>query len=318
MAKDRPAIKPASRAEFFKAMDALATEVNADLKNVELQQARLMMRDAMTFSAPMPAGGGRGLSIAAHKAGKNKLGNDVRRIFIPQDSPVRGKSVFLRQVINAIKGDDRQTFLAISQSISESKIAGLSPVMRKIMEDTDWERSMKKAKNYLSKANIFGTGKVEGIATNLRTIHDTAKGAVNGRWPKGKRYSGPQYFAASEAALADYIATRQQKVGWIKAGYADALSKIPMPKTSGGALRNFGAYDASWVDANMAGYGYHSVTSSKGFVSAVVGNSIGNINAVADEADTRNIVYGLRVANMEKAVKAHMQRTADRINRRGK
>lgn len=318
MADKRPAIKPASLAEFKKAMQDFAEEVNADLKAVEYEQAKLMMRDAMTFSAPMPVGGGKGLSVAAQKAGNNKLNRDVRRIFIPQDSPTKGKSVFLRQVINAVKGDDRQTFLAISQTINESKVKGLSPVMRKIMEDTDWERSMKKAKNYLNKANIFSSGKVAGLATDLRTIHDRAKGAVGGRWPKGKRYNGPQYFATAEVALAAYIAERQKKVGWVKAGYADAWAKIPIPKLKSGAPRNYGVYDAVWVDSNRAGYGYYSTSSSKGSVSAVIGNSIGNINSVADAADTKNIVYGLRVANLNAAVQARMQKAIDRANKRGK
>ena len=318
MAKDRPAIKPASLAEFKAAMQDFADEVNTDLEVIGTEQARLMMREAMTFSAPMPKGGGRGLSIGAYKAGKNKLNNDVRRIFIPQDSPRKGKSVFLRQVINAVKGDDRQTFLAISQTISPAKVQGLSPIMQKIMLDTDWQRSMAKAKNYLSKTNIFGTGRVLGMTTNLRPIHDAAKGAVGGRWPKGQPYRGPQYFAQTEAALADYIANRQQKVGWIKAGYADALAKIQNTKTKSGMDRNFGAYDAPWVDANRAGFGYYSSTVTKGNVRSVVGNSIGNLNSVADESDTKNIVFGLRVANLNAAVQAKFNKTIERANRRKK
>jgi hypothetical protein len=322
MAKDRPAIKPASRAEFFKAMNALAEEVNADLKNVELEQARLMMRDAMTFSAPMPKGGGRGLSIAAHKAGMGKLAKDVKRIFIPMDQPVRSKGVFLRQIINAVQGtgpSGRSWMDFINLQPTEKKINGLSPVMRKIMQDSDTRRAYAKAQNYLSKARADGSIRpIEGPTTDLRSIHDRYKGKVGGRWPKNAPVGGPQFTVSTSDMLNAYIAERQQKVGRVKAGYADALAKIPMPKTRAGTERNFGAYDASWVDANMAGHGYHSVTTTKGFVSAVVGNSIGNMNGVADESDTRNIVYGLRVANMEKAVKAHMQKTADRINRMGK
>jgi hypothetical protein len=320
MAKNRPPIKPASRAEFVAAMKDFADEMKSDLEMVQREQARLIMRDAMTFSPPMPAGGGRGLSIAAQKAGKNKLGNDVRRIFIPQDSPIKGKSVLLRQVINAVKGDDRQTFLAISQTITPAKIAGLSPVMRKIMDDTDWQRSMAKAKNYLSKANIYGTGKVAGVATDFRPIHDMAKGAVGGRWPKGRRYNGPQYFAATEVALADYIAKRQEKVGWVKAGYADAMSKIPLPTTKAGVERNYGAYDAPWVDANRSGFGTFTMNKTSGgsAVASVVGNNIGNINSVADESDVKNIVYGLRVQNMMKSIQQRKDAAIKRANRKNK
>lgn len=316
--KQRPAIKPASRAEFVAALKSFAEEVNADLEMVAREQARLMLRDAMTFSPPMPKGGGQGLSIAAQKAGNNKLNNDVRRIFIPQDSPVRGKSVFLRQVINAVKGDDRQTFLAISQTVNEAKVADLSPIMRKIMLDTDWERSMKKAKNYLNKTNIFSSGKVAGMATDLRSIHDKAKGAVGGRWPKGAWYRGPQYFATSEAALAAYVQARQAKVGFVKAGYADALAKVPLPTTKAGVPRNYGAYDAPWVDGNRAGFGSVSLNKGKGFVSMVIANNIGNINGVADEAGVQNVVYGNRVANLKKAVQARLDAAIKRANKRRK
>jgi hypothetical protein len=316
--KDRPPIKPASRAEFRKALEDFAKEQKADLVMVEREQIRLMMRDAMTFSPPMPKGGGRGLSIAAQKAGNNKLNNDVRRIFIPQDSSVRGKSVFLRQVINAVKGDDRQTFLAISQTVNEAKVADLSPIMRKIMLDTDWERSMKKAKNYLNKTNIFSSGKVAGMATDLRGIHNAAKQAVGGRWPKGSWYRGPQYFATSEAALAAYIQARQSKVGFVKAGYADALAKVPLPTTKAGLERNFGAYDAIWVDSNKAGFGTYTSRKGKNYVNAIVGNNIGNINGIADESDVKNIVYGNRVANIQRIAEARNAAAIKRANRRRK
>lgn len=150
------AIDPASLSDFRAALRHFAAEVKGDMEMVTREQIRLMCRDAMTFTPPMPKGGGRGLSVAAHKAGMNKLGNDVRRIFIPEDAPVKGRTVFLRQIINAVKGNDTQTFFQLHRDVTESRINSLSPVMRKIMEDTDWQRAQAKAKNYLAKANIFG------------------------------------------------------------------------------------------------------------------------------------------------------------------
>jgi hypothetical protein len=315
MAEQRPPIKPASLAEFKAAMKTFADEMNADLEAVEVEQMRLMMRDAMNFSAPMPAGGGRGLSVAAWKAGKNSLNNDVRRIFIAQDQPVKGRTVFLRQVINAVKGNDSQTFYELHQDVTPSRMNGLSPIMQKIMDDSDWRRAQKKAQNYLSKTNVFTSSKVKGMASDPRAIHDRAKGAVNGRWPKGQKYNGPQYFMPTTADLNAYIAKRQQKVGWVKAGYADALAKLPKTKTEAGVLLNYGAYDAPWVDANRSGFGYFTLTKTRGSVSGVVGNSIGNINGVADESDTKNIVYGLRVQNLEKAVKARAEKRAKKASK---
>jgi hypothetical protein len=325
MAKqDRPAIKPASRAEFRKAMQEFSDEVKANIEMVEREQMRLLMRDAMTFSAPMPKGGGQGLSQAAWKAGKNKLGNDVRRIFIPLDEPVKAKGVFLRQIINAVQGtgpSGRSWMDFINLQPSEKKIAGLTPVMRKIMQDTDTRRAFAKAKNYLNRARADGRIRpVEPQTTDLRGIHDKYKGRVGGRWPKNAPIGGPQYFVSTTNMLNAYIAERQAKVGWVKAGYADALAKIPLPVYKGGNTRNFGAYDAPWVDANKAGFGTFSVTKTTGgsAVAMVAGNNIGNINGVADDADVKNIVYGNRVQNLMDTVRSRNEDAIKRANKRSK
>jgi hypothetical protein len=319
MAK-QTAIEPASLADFNATLRHFVDELKLDMEMVTRGQIRLMCRDAMTFTPPMPKGGGRGLSAKAHTAGMNKTGNDIKRIFIPQDKPVKGRTVFLRQVINAVKGNDTQTFFQLHQNVTESKIESLSPVMRKIMEDTDWQRAQAKARNYLSKASIMGRGnKVVGMTADLRGIHDQAKGAVGGRWPKFSRYIGPQYFVKSTDALNAYIAERQQKVGRVKAGWAAVLSQVPMPVTKKGVGRNLGAYNAPWVDANKrSAQGVFSATRSPGFVSMTVMNLIGNINNVASESGTENIVYGNRVKQMRAAVQEYFFPTIKKANRRKK
>lgn len=315
MAKERPPIKPASRAEFVAAMKAFAKDAGVELEIIEREQARLMLRDAMTFSAPMPKGGGQGLSVAAHKAGKGKLAKDVRRIFIPMDEPVRAKGVFLRQVINAVQGTGptgRSWMDFINLQPTESKIRGLSPVMRKIMQDSDTRRAFAKAKNYLNKARADGSMRpVEGLTTDYRSIHDRYKGKVGGRWPKNAPLGGPQYMVSTANALNAYIAERQNKVGWIKAGYADAMAKVPNTE------RNYGSYDAPWVDANKAGYGTYSISKQTGSIMAVIGNNIGNINGVADQSDVKNIVYGNRVANLQVTLQRRRDKLVERANRRG-
>ncbi len=320
MAAKRTPIDPASLADFNATLRHFVDELKLDMEMVTRQQIRLMCRDAMTFTPPMPKGGGRGLSVAAHKAGMNKTGNDIKRIFIPQDKPIKGRTVFLRQVINAVKGNDTQTFFQLHQNVTESKIESLSPVMRKIMEDTDWQRAQAKARNYLNKASIIGRGnKVVGMATDLKGIHDQAKGAVGGRWPKFSRYIGPQYFANSSDILNAYIAERQQKVGRVKAGWASVMEQVPKPVTKKGVERNYGSYNAPWVDSNKrSAQGVFSATRSPGFVSMTVMNLIGNINNVASESGTENIVYGNRVKQMRTAVQEYFYPTIKKANRRKK
>jgi hypothetical protein len=324
MAKERPPIKPASRAEFVAAMKKFAEEAGVELEMIEREQARLMLRDAMTFSPPMPVGGGQGLTKGAWTAGKRKLASDVQRIFIPQDSPTKGKSVFLRQVINAVKlgsgvnGGFGAEWLEVYTSQTASKVRSLSPIMQKIMNDTDHRRSFQKASNYLNKANIHGTYRpIAGVTSQPRPIHDQYKNAVNGRWKPGQPIGGPQYYIESTAALNAYIASRQTKVGWVKAGYADSLAKVPNTFDKNGSGRNYGAYDAPWVDANKAGYGTYAVTKSRGKVMSVIGNNIGNMGGVADSSDVRNIVYGNRLANLQVTLQRRADKLAARANRRG-
>ena len=320
MAK-KTAIEPASLADFNATLRHFVDELKMDMEMVTRQQIRLMCRDAMTFTPPMPKGGGRGLSAAAHKAGMNKLGNDVRRIFVPADSPKRGMPVLLRQIINSVKGNDQEGFRAIYDHKSTlAKVRTLSPVMRKIMEDTSYTRAFAKAQNYLSKANIFGQVRANaGFTENLRGIHDRYKGAVNGRWPKGARLGGPQYMVETQQQLEAYIAERQHKVGRVKAGWAAVMQQVPKPVTKKGVERNYGAYDAPWVDANKrSAQGVFSASRSPGFVSMTVMNLIGNINNVAGEAGTENIVYGNRVKQMRTAVQEYFYPTIKKANRRKK
>jgi hypothetical protein len=315
--KSNTAIEPRSLMDFTMVLDRFAKEVGSTLEMAGREQIRLMCRDALTFTPPMPKGGGRGLSAAAHKAGKNKLGNDVRRIFIAQDDPVRGRPVFLRKIISAIRTRDTTSFFQLHQDVTESRIKALSPVMRKIMEDTNWERAQAKARNYLNKTVVRETLRASNNFTkDLRPIHDQAKGAVGGRWPKNNKYRGPQYLVDTTSALNAYIADRQLKVGRVKSGWAALLRQVPKPINKKGGEKNFGAYDAPWVDANIrSAQGIFSQSITKSRVSMTIQNLIGNINRVADEAGTVNIVYGNRVRQMRSAVLTRFGVDIDEANK---
>lgn len=311
-------IDPKSKADFDKAISDFAKEVKVERDIIANEQMRLLLRDAMTFTPPMPKGGGRGLSAAAHKAGMNKLGNDVRRIFVPMDQPKKGFPVVLRQVINSVRANDQEGFRSIyDQKSVLSRIGKMSPVLRKIMQDTSYTRAFAKAKNYLNKANIFGQVRpIEGPTDDLRGIHDKYKRAVNGRWPKNAPIGGPQYFVGTALMLEAYIAERQFKVGRVKAGWASAMQLIPPLVSSKGNARNYGVYDAPWVDANRSAMGQFSMSKNAQSVSMTATNLIGNINNVASEANTENIVYGNRVKQLNNTVQGRIKDKAERANRK--
>ena len=311
-------IEPKSKADFDKAITDFAKQVKVERDIIANEQMRLMLRDAMTFTPPMPKGGGRGLTAAAHKAGMNKLGNDVRRIFVPMDQPRKGMPVLLRQVINSVRSNNQENFRAIYDHKSTlAKVRNLSPVMRKIMQDTSYTRAFAKAQNYLSKANIFGEVRpIEGPTNDLRAIHDRYKGKVGGRWPKNAPVGGPQYFVGTALMLEGYIAERQFKVGRVKAGWASALKLIPPLVTSKGNARNYGVYDAPWVDANRSSMGQFLMTKTANSISMEATNLIGNINNVAGEAGTENIVYGNRVKQINNTVQGRTRDAIARANRK--
>ena len=314
--KNNPPIEPKSLADFVATLDQFTKGVQGDLEMIGREQIRLMCRDAMTFTPPMPKGGGRGLLDAARRAGANKLGNDVKRIFIAQDDPVRGRPVFLRKIIHAVRTRDTSSFFQLHQDVTESKIKALSPVMRKIMEDTNWERAQAKARNYLNKTVVRENLRAsKNFTSDLRPIHDQAKGAVGGRWPKNNKYKGPQYLVDTTSALNAYIQQRQQKVGRVKAGWAAALLQVPKSVGSGGKERNSGVYNAPWVDANMrSAQGIFSQSITPNRASMTVQNLIGNINEVARGANTENIVYGNRVRQMTASLEDYRNKRVDKAN----
>ena len=302
--KDSGPIDPRSLADFTMVLDKFAAAVGSTLEMAGREQIRLMCRDALTFTPPMPKGGGRGLTDAARRAGANKLGNDVKRIFIAQDDPVRGRPVFLRKIINAVRNRDQQSFFQLHQDVTESRIKALSPVMRAIMEDANWLRAQAKAKNYLNKAAVRENLRAsKNYTRELRPIHDQAKGSVGGRWPKSAKYNGPQYLVDTTSALNAYIQERQLKVGRVKAGWAALLRQVPKPVNKKGVEKNYGTYNAPWVDANIrSAQGVFSQSITKSRVSMTIQNLIGNINNVAKGANTENIVYGNRIRQMRSAV----------------
>jgi hypothetical protein len=314
---NKPGIEPKSKADFDKAISDFAKEVRVDVSIITNEQMRLMVRDAMIFTPPMPKGGGRGLSVAAHKAGMGKLAKDVRRIFIPMDQPRRAMPVIMRRVVNSVRGNDQEGFRKIYDSVDTAKIPGVSPVMRKILQDTSYTRAFAKAKNYLAHANIFGdSGKIEGPTNDLRGIHDKYKAKVGGRWPKNAPSPRPQYMVGTAMYLEAYIAERQLKVGYTKAAWAAALRLIPPLISSKGNARNYGAYNAPWVDSNRSSMGQFSMSQTPTGTSMTATNLIGNINNVATDANMENIVYGNRVKQINATVAARTKDHADRANRK--
>ena len=116
--------------------------------------------------------------------------------------------------------------------------------------------------------------------------------------------------------LQAYIAERQLMVGRVKAGWAAAMRLIPPLVTSKGSARNYGVYDAPWVDRNRSAMGQFTMLKTGSRVMMEATNMIGNINNVATDAGTATIVYGNRVKQITGTVEARKQAAIKRANRR--
>lgn len=306
-------IEPKSKADFDLAISTFAKQVGVSIAVITNEQMRLLLRDAMTFTPPMPRGGGNGLGQNALKAGRNAIARDVRRIFVAADMPQKAKPLLLRQVIEAVKTPNQGLFFDVHFKSPKGAIDGLSPVMRKIMQDPDYLRAWSKAKNYLNRASVGGSvGAVEPMTTDFEGIHNRYKSAVGGRWKMNQPIGGPQHMAPNALMLEHYIALRQFQVGRVKSGWASAVQK--MPKVVG--TRNYGVYEAPWVDVHRSASGQFSMSQTPQSVAMTATNLIGDINNVASEANMPNIVYGSRVASLNSAVAARTKDHAERANRK--
>jgi hypothetical protein len=73
-------IEPKSQAEFLAAIQKYATRSKQTLKDATLEQAALACQDAARFTPPLAKGGGKGLDVAAGKAGERAVDRDVGKV----------------------------------------------------------------------------------------------------------------------------------------------------------------------------------------------------------------------------------------------
>ena len=125
------------------------------MRDACLEQAALACQDAATFTPPMPKGGGRGLSKAAQVAGDEAVAGDMKKMFVAANdrSSTSASPLLTNQLAYATKTNDIGLFNKIIGKGTLEALKGLSPIMRKIANDRDYDRAFKKAKNYFNTTN---------------------------------------------------------------------------------------------------------------------------------------------------------------------
>jgi len=300
-----------SLSEFNAMLTMVAKEIGMDAQSMVAKQAMLICADMATFTPAMVKGGGQGLSDKARQAGEGAVAGDIRKIFIAvgDRNISTQKAIVFRNLAHATQTNNRPLFDKI---IKRSRIETLriSPIMTKILNDPNYDRAFLKAKNYLNRVPIKANEYGFDYARDLRSHHDRVKAKFGGRIKRGQRIGVPRLLVESKQELDEYIRERQMAVGKTKAGWLRALTMLKPPMKANVASGRFGAKlrDTMWV-ARHGGLGTATQTYSIKEVMIQIKNLLGNVNYIADAADTLTLALGNRDKMMQQDLEKFIART---------
>jgi hypothetical protein len=159
----------------------------------------------------------------------------------------------------------------------------------------------------------YGT---QGYVSNLKSIHDQVKGRFGGRIKKGQKAVSAKMLVENKDTLKEYVQKRQKAVGAIKSGWYKALISLPRSTDNNGQQGEPGAElrKATWITGHSGVSGYNTSTFTDSNCAVTIANTLGNVNGIADEADTLGLVYGNRVKQMPSQVRYRMQKRVDKFN----
>ena len=303
--------------KFIATLQRFASKTGQTMRDACLEQAALMCQDAATFTPPMPKGGGRGLSKAAQTAGDNAVAGDIRKIFVAaNDRNTQSASALLtNQLAYATKANDISLFNNIIGKGTLQALKGLSPIMRKMANDQDYDRAFKKAKNYFNTTNPVRTEYGQGFIQELRPPHNRIKGKFGGRIGKNVRPTKIKLLVESKGDLTSYIKERQAMVGMVKSGWASALRSLPKPKING-IEKNFGTdlLAVAWINRHATrGTSNVASDSQNKLIEVSVTNSLGNVNNIGVDASVIPLVFVNRRKQMALRMKRHLKDTTINI-----
>ena len=312
-------ISPKSQAEFIAALHQFAANTGQTMRDAALEQAALACQDAATFTPPLPKGGGRGLTKAAQTAGDNAVAGDISKLYVAaNDRNSNSASALLtNQLAYATKANDLSLFNKVIAGGKLEALKGLSPIMRKIANDRDYDRAFKKAKNYFNTTNPIRTEYGQGFITELRPPHNRIKAKFGGRIGKNVRPTKVKMLVETKGELSAYIKERQAMVGMIKSGWSAALRSLPKPMING-VPKDFGVdlLKVAWINRHTQVLGNNTLIANEKVVELSVTNTMGNVNNIGIDASVLPLVYTNRIKQMKARFEKHMNTTIQLANRR--
>jgi len=277
------------------------------LADIAKEEAALTCREALNYSPPLDgAAGGKGDKKEAKRWGDFAVANDILAI-------VQLDSKQLAAAVNS-KRQDRAKF----DKWRQGKPPSSSGIIQKIWADTNGDRAFERAKSLLR--NWAGSRDYQTVnASQLEARHNRLRKLYKGRLRKngiatkdGKVKGEAGYTFASEADIKAYIKKRQLRVGWLKAGWLDCISKLPVPVING-VPKQFGARKIpEWISRHKTSNGQVEISAENpatGEQTLTVRNLIGNIFGRAYAAGTENWVYKARRGKSQKRLN-HLMRLA--------
>lgn len=310
-------IEPKSLADFQATLNRVANSIGMDCQSMLTKQVMLVCQDLATFTPPMPAGGGHGLDNSAKKAGENAVAGDIRKIFIAVgDRNINSqRAIVFRSLAHATQTNNRASFDKIIKKSTIEQLR-MSPIMTKILNDRDYDRAFLKAKNYLARVPISANEYGFNYVQDLRSHHNRVKAKFGGRIKKGQRLGVPRMMVESKEELNAYIKERQVAVGKSKAGWLRALTMLKPPMKANVASGRFGAKlrDTMWV-ARHGGLGMATQTYTVKECIIEIKNLLGNVNFIADGANTLALALGNRDKQMKTDLEKFVKRTLENKGR---
>jgi hypothetical protein len=271
----------------------------------------------MVFTPPLVKGGGKGLTKSAEVAGKMAVEKDIMSIFKSNADP-EGRSAFSLMGAAVASGDKSLFEKARKDGVSNKNAKG---IFRGVLDDPDPERAFRQFANRFRAAFEAQAGQAakarQVVLSSIGSHHESVKNNANGRIRKNGYGVRPELRQmADAAALKAYIKLQQQKVGFLKAGWLDAIMSLPKPETPG-ISKSYGIKGVpAWVTKNRSGKGYviFSGQPDTANFSLTIGNSIGDNDGVSTDAKTLEKVMAVRTGKLFKRADALLQYGIDKFN----
>jgi hypothetical protein len=297
-------------ARSYSGFAAYTKQLSEDLVK---EEGALTCREAIIYSPPLDgASGGKGDKKPAERWGNWAVANDIMRV-VTEDS----KSA-------AVAVNARTSAFDKYVAWRAGKPPKSNGLMYELWKDTNVRRSFARAKSLLRKWNgsrnhqVLNEPSLEARHNRIRKLY---KGRI-GKNTKGKQLMGQSepYAFASASVIKNYIKKRQQRVGWMKAGWGSAIHKIGAPKING-IDKRFGLRKLpAWITRHPARHGFVSLNKYQTFSNNVlmtVRNDLGDIFGVSYLAGTRRYVMGVRAGKLQRRGNHFMRAAIAKANAGG-